>query len=206
MPTPAHPPRQTLFRYLGLLACTLALAGLMGCDDSPSDKLVYPDGGEIMRLPGVAQGGADPILALTPALQPVTAPAFRTVKRDFFECEGLVGAWYQKMVVAEMNHLAKMSGLASMPKPVCLISMDPMLGHQEGRFKIHLYMDMADLKECEMNLRCKWARNMSFVVRDQQIYRTYFLSDFKRNQYFQHCVTPENRLFANTTCYTVDAK
>lgn len=198
---PARPCRQGA--WLVLLCASMCLAA---CQDHPEDQLVYPDGGQIMRLPGVAQGGTEPILALTPDVKPVTPPAFRTVKRDFFECQGLVGAWYQKMVVAEMNELARRDGLAQMPKPVCLVSMDPMLGHKEGRFKIHLYMDMADLKECEMNLRCTWGRNMSFVVRDQQIYRSYFLTDFKRDRYYQHCVTPENRLFTNTTCYTVNAK
>lgn len=189
-----------------LLAGLLALSALVACDDSSSEKLVYPDGGVIVRLPGVAQGGPDPILALTPETLPVTAPAFRTVKRDYYDCEGLVGGWYQKLVIAEMNYLAKMNGLATMPSPVCLVSMDPMLGHREGRFKIHLYMDKADLKECELSLRCTWARNVSLVVRDQRIYRSYFLTDFQRNRYYQHCITPENRLFAETTCYTVDAK
>ena len=112
MPLPTHFPRLSMPASMAWLACCLlALAGLAGCDDSPSDKLMYPDGGVIVRLPGVAQGGSEPILALTPDTQPVTPPAFRTVKRDFFECEGLVGSWYQKMVVAEMNHLAEMDGL-----------------------------------------------------------------------------------------------
>lgn len=188
-----------------LLAATLLLA-LSACDDAPADKLAYPDGGVIVRLPGVEQGGREPILALTPELKPVTRPAFRTVKRDFFECQGLVGPWYQKLVVAETNYLARHDGLLEMKDPVCLVSMDLSLGHREGRFKIHLYKDLAELKECEMNLRCTWARNVSMAVRDQRIYRTYFLSDFKREQYYQHCITPENRFFANVTCYEVDAK
>jgi len=197
------PPLRSGAGRIGALACALAL-GLSACQDPP-DRLVYPDGGVIVRLPGVEQGGRDPVLALDAQQKPLTRPAFRTVKRDFFECRGLVGAWYEKMVVAEMNFLARQDHLAPMKEPVCLVSLDPAMGHQEGRFKIHLYMDLDDLKECEMNLRCSWARNMSLVVRNRQIYRSYFLSDFKRERYYQHCITPENRFFANTTCYTVQA-
>lgn len=189
-----------------LLLAVALLPWLSGCDDAPSDRLAYPDGGVIVRLPGVEQGGREAILALTPDLKPVTPPAFRTIKRDFFECQGLVGAWYQKLVVAETNYLAQHDGLVEMNNPVCLVSMDLSLGHHEGRFKIHLYKDMAELKECEMYLRCTWARNVSLAVREQRIYRTYFLSDFKREQYYQHCITPENRFFPNVTCYEVDAK
>lgn len=194
------------FLALRMPLLLMAAAWLSGCDDAPSDRLAYPDGGVIVRLPGVEQGGRDPILALTPDLKPVTPPAFRTIKRDFFECQGLVGAWYQKLVVAETNYLARHDGLVEMNNPVCLVSMDLSLGHREGRFKIHLYKDLAELKECEMNLRCTWARNVSLAVREQRIYRTYFLSDFKREQYYQHCITPENRFFPNVTCYEVDAK
>ena len=205
-PAPASTPRARRWTLAHWAPLVLGLLGLVGCDDSTPDKLRYPDGGVIVRLPGVEQGGREPIMALTPELKPVTRPAFRTVKRDFFECQGLVGAWYQKMVVAEMNYLARHDGLTEMADPVCLVSMDLSLGHREGRFKIHLYKDLAELKECEMNLRCTWARNVSLAVRDQRIYRSYFLSDFKRERYYQHCITPENRFFANVTCYVVDAK
>lgn len=200
---PVFVPLWSRLARTGGLACVLALS-LGACSDNP-ERLVYPDGGVIVRLPGVEQGGREPVLALDAQQMPLTRPAFRTVKRDFFECRGLVGAWYEKMVVAEMNELARHDGLTPMKEPVCLVSLDPAMGHQEGRFKIHLYMDLDDLKECEMNLRCRWARNMSLVVRNRQIYRSYFLSDFKRERYYQHCITPENRWFTNTTCYTVQA-
>jgi dihydroorotate dehydrogenase len=50
-------------------------------------------------------------LALTPQLDPVTPPAFKHVQRDFYECKGLLGDWYEKIIVAEINFLAKQHGL-----------------------------------------------------------------------------------------------
>jgi hypothetical protein len=64
-------------------------------------------------------------------------------------------------------------------------------------------MDMDDLKECEMNLRCKWARNVGLVLKNKAVYRSYFLSDFKNDKYYQHCVSPDSQWFARTTCYTM---
>jgi hypothetical protein len=179
------------------------LVALSGCGDTQLDWRLTTADPVTLRLPGLEQSGDQAILALTPSLEPVTPPAFKHVHRDFYECKGLLGDWYQKIVVAEINFLAKQNGLTVIQNPVCLISVDKQVGLNGGRFKVHLYMDMDDLKECEMSLRCKWARNVGLVLKNQAVYRSYFLSDFKNNRYYQHCITPQSQWYARTTCYTM---
>jgi hypothetical protein len=81
--------------------------------------------------------------------------------------------------------------------PVCLLIVDKDLGPKEGRFSVHFYEDAHELKECAINHRCKLARNVSLVLKNQLVFRSYFLSDY------QHCVTPNDMWIANSTCYVV---
>ena len=185
------------------LTTAVLLLGLSACGDTELDWRLTAVPPVALKLPGLEQAGDEPILALTADMDPVTKPAFKHVKRDFFECQGLLGAWYQKIIVAEINFLAKQHALMQIANPVCLISVDKSVGLNGGRFKVHLYMDMEDLKECEMNLRCKWARNVGLVLKNKAVYRSYFLSDFKNDKYYQHCVSPDSQWFARTTCYTM---
>ncbi|MFM1926028.1 MAG: hypothetical protein RIT44_1834 [Pseudomonadota bacterium] len=194
---------KTLVLACKWLATSALLLVLSACGDADLDWRLTAVPPVALKLPGLEQAGEEPILALTADMDPVTKPAFKHVKRDFFECKGLLGAWYQKIIVAEINFLAKQHELMQIANPVCLISVDKSVGLNGGRFKVHLYMDMEDLKECEMNLRCKWARNVGLVLKNKAVYRSYFLSDFKNDKYYQHCVSPDSQWFARTTCYTM---
>jgi hypothetical protein len=193
-------------RLWQMAVLTAGLLAVSACGDTQLDWRLTAADPVPLKLPGLAQSGDQPILALTPQLDPVTPPAFKHVQRDFYECKGLLGDWYEKIIVAEINFLAKQHGLTVIANPVCLVSVDKQVALNGGRFKVHLYMDMDDLKECEMNLRCKWARNAGLVLKNQAVYRSYFLSDFKLNHYYQHCVTPDSQWYARTTCYTIPSK
>jgi hypothetical protein len=115
----------------------------------------------------------------------------------------MVAPWFQKVLVAELNYLADKEKLQLINEPVCLLIVDKDLGPKEGRFSVHFYEDAHELKECAINHRCKLARNVSLVLKNQLVFRSYFLSDFKREKYYQHCVTPDDMLIANSTCYVV---
>jgi len=78
------------------LATTALLLGLSACGDADLDWRLTAVPPVALKLPGIEQAGDEPILALTADMDPVTKPAFKHVKRDFFECKGLLGAWYQK--------------------------------------------------------------------------------------------------------------
>jgi hypothetical protein len=39
------------------------------------------------------------------------------------------------------------------------------------------------------------------VLKNQAVYRSYFLSDFEREKYHQHCITPTGKWHPKTTCY-----
>jgi hypothetical protein len=179
------------FRLCVLLAL---LALLSACQDAKPVHVV---------LDGVARSGVEPILTLSDELEPVGDPAYVHKKRDLYDCDGMVAPWYQKVLVAEFNYLAGQDKLQTMSSPVCLLMVDKDLGPKEGRFSVHFYEDVQELRECAINHRCKLARNVSLVLKNQLVYRSFFLSDFKREKYYQHCITPDDMWMPNTTCYTI---
>jgi hypothetical protein len=190
-------------RLTALLTLLLLSLQLSGCGDSDLFGTAEPPP-ERLEIKGVAYSGSDPILKLDADHRPTVKPAFQQVKRDFYECAGVVSVWFQMLALAEMNHLARLYEMEELHSPVCMLTMDKQLGHGEGKYKIHFYKDRTDLRECEMNMRCRLARNMSLVVWDRAIYRSYFLTDFERGQFYQHCMTPDNVLHRMTTCYLVN--
>ena len=177
------------------LSVVLAIfAVLSACQDT---KPVH------VELDGIARTGAEPMLMLTDELEPMADPTYVHKKRDLYDCQGMVAPWFQKVLVAELNYLADKEKLQLINEPVCLLIVDKDLGPKEGRFSVHFYEDAHELKECAINHRCKLARNVSLVLKNQLVFRSYFLSDFKREKYYQHCVTPDDMLIANSTCYVV---
>ena len=105
---------------------------------------------------------------------------------------------------ASTNFLAEKSKLKLIEKPVCLLNVDKDESPKNGRFSVHFYKDAEELKACVFHQHCESARNVSLVLKNQLVFRSYFLSDFKREKFYQHCVTPEGNWIANTTCYTVE--
>ncbi len=178
------------FSGLALAALTL----LSACQDAQPVRVV---------IDGIARTGAEPMLKLTDELEPMADPVYEHKKRDLYDCDGTVAPWFQKVLVAELNYLADKDKLQSLQAPVCLLIIDKDLGPKEGRFSVHFYQDEKELKECAINHRCKLARNVSLVLKNQLVYRSYFLSDFRRERYYQHCITPQDMWLPNTTCYVV---
>lgn len=178
--------------WLGMALTVLTL--LTACNDANPVKVV---------LEGVARSGVEPMLMLNDELEPLADPAYVHKKRDLYDCEGMVALWFQKVLVAELNYLANQDKLQNINSPVCLLIVDKDLGPKEGRFSVHFYEDVQELRECAINHRCKLARNVSLVLKNQLVYRSFFLSDFRREKYYQHCITPDDLWMANTTCYVV---
>jgi predicted small lipoprotein YifL len=203
-PTPgASGPNSWSLRWCTRLGLVLMLLmGLWGCGEKP---LTWPWSDPLAAVPAntppVAQSGQSPMLLLSADNWPMTAPVFRQVKRDFYDCKGLVGDWFETLLMAEMNFLAKESGLKNLPSAVCLVQIDRQLKPNEGRFVVHFYANATELSECAMKHRCQLARNVSLVLKNQAVYRSYFLSDFEREKYQQHCITPDGKWHPQTTCY-----
>lgn len=136
-------------------------------------------------------------------LEPMAKPKYEQQRRDLYVCDEMVASWLQAMLVAELNYLADQSKLQKIENPVCLLYIEKDLNPTNGRFSVHFYESKQELEACAVNMRCKLARNVSLILKNQQVYRSYFLSDFKREKYYQHCVTPDNMWHANATCYVV---
>jgi len=185
--------------------CALACALVGACGDK-TFTWPWTDERTAMEMPSppVAQSGDSPMLLLSSDNWPLTAPIFRQVKRDFYDCKGLVGGWFETLLLAEINFLATQSQLKHLPQAVCLVQIDRQLKPNEGRFVVHFYATATELSECAMKHRCQMARNVSLVLKNQAVYRSYFLSDFEREKYQQHCITPAGKWHPQTTCYDLE--
>lgn len=157
-----------------------------------------------IKIDGVPSKGKEPMLMIDDQLEPLTKPTYQLIKRDLYDCQGMVAPWLQNLLVAELNFLAEKSNLKLIEKPVCLLNVDKDESPKNGRFSVHFYKDSEELKACVFHQHCESARNVSLVFKNQLVFRSYFLSDFKREKFYQHCVTPESNWIANTTCYTVE--
>lgn len=192
--------RQVKYGLLGL-----ALLILAGCGDQP---WYWPWQAAPSRLvfPGIAYEGDQALLRLGPAGQPLVNASLIQIQRAFFDCKGFVGDWYQQILQMEMNHLAAVDKLKPMQSPVCLVSMDKDLNLSQGRYTIHFFSSGEEMNSCIVHLHCEWARNVTLISKNNAVYRYYFLSDFKIEYYYRHCITPDNIWYRNTTCFTVDEK
>jgi len=157
-----------------------------------------------IKIDGVPSKGKEPMLMIDDQLEPLTKPTYQLIKRDLYDCQGMVAPWLQNLLVAELNFLAEKSNLKLIEKPVCLLNVDKDESPKNGRFSVHFYKDSEELNACVFHQHCESARNVSLVLKNQLVFRSYFLSDFKREKFYQHCVTPESNWIANTTCYTVE--
>jgi hypothetical protein len=176
---------------------------LSGCDrnegtaSSQNNKVIS------IRVDDIPLSGKEPMLMIDDHLEPFAKPKYQLISRDLYECNGMVAPWLEKLLIAELNFLAEKSKLQLMDKPICLLNVDKKESPKNGRFSVHFYKNQDDLNECVFHQNCSIARNATLVLKNQLVFRSYFLSDFKREKYYQHCVTPDGNWIANTTCYTV---
>ena len=191
-------------KHLCLGALFFLVCMLSGCD-----KLGIPlprQKKEVIqiKIDGVPSTGKEPMLMIDDQLEPLTKPTYQLIKRDLYDCQSMVAPWLQNLLVAELNFLAEKSKLRLIEKPVCLLNVDKDESPKNGRFSVHFYKDTEELKACVFHQHCESARNVSLVLKNQLVFRSYFLSDFKREKFYQHCVTPEGNWIANTTCYAIE--
>jgi len=184
---------------LFFLVCILSGCDKLGIPRPRQKKEVIQ-----IKIDGVPSKGKEPMLMIDDQLEPLTKPTYQLIKRDLYDCQGMVAPWLQNLLVAELNFLAEKSNLKLIEKPVCLLNVDKDESPKNGRFSVHFYKDSEELKACVFHQHCESARNVSLVLKNQLVFRSYFLSDFKREKFYQHCVTPESNWIANTTCYTVE--
>ena len=196
--------RQIIRNNLAFGALLVVMGLLSGCD-----KLGFPlpwQKKEVIqiKIDGVPSTGKEPMLMIDDQLEPLAKPAYKLIKRDLYDCQCMVAPWLQNLLVAELNFLAEKSKLQLLDKPVCLLNIDKDESPKNGRFSVHFYKDAQELDACVLHQHCASARNVSLVLKNQLVFRSYFLSDFKREKFYQHCATPEGNWIANTTCYTVE--
>jgi hypothetical protein len=175
---------------------------LGACSDSPW-YWPWEDAPVELKLPGVAYSGDQAMLRLGPAGQPLVNPSLIQIQRAFFDCKGLVGDWFVELMQAEMNHLAASDHLKLMNASVCLLSMDKDLSLSQGRYTVHFFSSGEEMNQCIVHHRCQWARNVTLISKNNAVYRYYFLSDFKSEYYYRHCLTPDNVWYRDTTCFNL---
>jgi hypothetical protein len=181
------------------LSCLSFLLFLGACSDRPW-HWPWENAPARLELPDVAYSGDQAMLLLGPAGQPLVNPSLIQIQRAFFDCKGFVGDWYQQLMQAEMNQLAASDHLKPMKDPVCLVSMDKDLNLTQGRYTVHFFSSGKEMNQCIVHHRCEWARNVTLISKKNAVYRSYFLSDFKLEFYYRHCLTADNIWHQDTPC------
>jgi hypothetical protein len=175
-------------RRLGLAVCTAAglLGALAGCSD-PTD---FQSNHEIVRLPPLgATSGPEPMLRLDSRQLPDSPIVSDQIKASYYSCAGVVGSWFLELIVAEMNFLARHHELERLDGSACSISVSKA-GMDSGRIKLHLYASATEANDCVFKNKCTLARNVTLVPTTKAVLRSYFLSDLKREKFYQHCLSP----------------
>lgn len=182
--------------WLGRLALGLSLAlALAACSLDPegSDH-------ETVRIPALGPAsGEGPMVRMNAKELPDAPVVHKQIKDEYYSCAGLVGEWFLKLVVAEMNFLARHEGLDRIDGSACAVSRG-LVGVDSGRIKIHLYRDATDANECIFHRRCSIARNVTLIPTQTAILRSYFLSDLQGSEYVRHCLAPPDLWHKSVSC------
>jgi hypothetical protein len=182
---PSGPTLAALAAALLLSACSV--------DETPSDH-------EIARIPTLAPiSGPTPMVRMNAEEMPDGPVVVRQDKEVYYSCAGLVGEWFLKLVVAEMNFLARQEELERMDGSACAVSLG-LKGMSTGRIKVHLFRNATEANECLFKRRCDMARNVALIPTQTAILRSYFLSDQLSKRFVQHCLAPPNTWHKGVSC------
>jgi len=185
-----------LTAWLVRLALSLSLAlGLAACSQEPAGS-----DHETMRIPALGPASGDgPMVRMNAQELPDAPVVHKQIKDEYYSCAGLVGDWFLKLVVAEMNFLARHEGMDRVDGSACAVSRG-LQGVDSGRIKIHIYRDATDANECIFRQRCSIARNVTLIPTQVAILRSYFLSDLQGSQYVRHCMAPPDLWHKAVSC------
>lgn len=148
--------------------------------------------------------GKEPMLRLDSKLKPLTEPVYENDRLTFYDCQGVLGAWFQELLTAEMNYFNELVELPMVNGQACVVSIGTPKSLTAGRINVQLYANTRQMNDCVRDDRCPIFRSVSLLPREDNVYRSYFLSDLNRKLISQQCVTSKGKLYPDTTCYTVD--
>lgn len=181
----------------GLSLC-LALC-LAACGDPG-----LSDDHEIVRIPTLAPiAGTQPMVRMNAQQEPDAPIIVQQTKENYYSCAGLVGDWFLKLVVAEMNFLARQEELERVDGSACAIS-HVLLGMGSGRIKLHLFRNAQEANDCVFKRQCDMARNVTLIPTDTAVLRSYFLSDELNKRFVKHCLVPPNRWHKAVSCEVIE--
>ena len=66
----------------------------------------------------------EPMLMINDEFEPLVPPRYVQLKRDIYDCKGMIAPWVQQMLIDEFNFLAKRSKLQQMVEPVCVMYLE----------------------------------------------------------------------------------
>ena len=150
-----------------------------------------------------SQDHADPMLTLGPNHLPMTDIIKAQEKENFYTCQGVVALWFLDILSEEMNYFAGLSKLVSIDPAVCVISIENEKSLTPGLITIHLYQNFDQLNNCIQRHKCKIEHNVTLVIKQNGVYRSYFLTDLQHERYVEHCVSDQGQWFKNTNCYKI---
>lgn len=159
---------------------------------------------DLSDLKGIPQSGPEPILMLSENNQPLVEPVLHEIRMDYYECNGVVGGWFQELLRGEMRYLEGESKLRNAKYNSCVVGVSSDLNVKQGKFVVSFFESLNQRNSCILKRRCDAIRNVTLVPKNGGVYRSYFLTDLKKVNYFQYCVNNKGKLFTKTTCFTID--
>ncbi|MEI7740091.1 MAG: hypothetical protein WCJ99_15285 [Betaproteobacteria bacterium] len=148
--------------------------------------------------------GKEPMLRLDSKLKPLTEPVYENDRLTFYECQGVLGPWFQELLTAEMNYFNELVELPMVNGQACVVGIGTLKSLTAGRINVQLYASTRQMNDCIRDDRCPIFRSVSLISKNDNVYRSYFLSDLNRKLISQQCVTSKGKLHSDTTCYTVN--
>jgi hypothetical protein len=148
--------------------------------------------------------GNEPLLRLDSKLKPLTEPVYENDRLTFYDCQGVLGRWFQELITAEMNYFNELVELPMVNGQACVVGIGTTKSLTAGRINVQLYASTRQMNDCVRDDRCPIFRSVSLIPKTDNVYRSYFLSDLNRKLISQQCVTSKGKLHPDTTCYTVD--
>ncbi len=139
--------------------------------------------------------------------RPFTPVVFTNTYADYFVCHKTIKTKYRDQVLDEMNTFADRMGLPRAKAMPCMIKIAKPNTKFPGAVFIEFYVDDKAEKQCIKKGECGSTRLMMLYPKDKtglkskEIFRSYVLTDEKKFQRGNFCVSPDGQFLGEKHCY-----
>lgn len=147
-----------------------------------------------------AESGKEPILRLGANNLPPVPPEIHTIRRDYYDCKGIVANWYLDVLKREFQFLEQSHKLQSPALVSCALALQHDVPLADGKYVINLFDNDEHRRQCIHDGKCRFARNVTLYARQNALQRSYFLTDYQSERFFQDCIDAGGKLHRGVSC------